>query len=739
MITLPGRHVVTGTVVSASYQHELYRNTEKVRQNGKEKILTTASNMPHSYLDLDFLAAASETYQISPDPSDYIIVALPIVTSDVPNRNLQGFLGQELAYFDPMYGCLTYQTFLRKPCHIDHQENTIPHKAKGVHVDASMVYVPKFDVWKINVLTMWDRTKDPKLVQDILDKKRTGYSMGCSVGAFLPVAAGTLISTARGLVPIETIKPGDMVETQFGMKRCDGVIHSGVQKTLTIETKKGQVLRLEPSHPVLVLTQNLDMEWKEAGQIKPGDRIGFQTTGDVTYPDSYVKIDAPWHEIDKSGVLTCAECGNKFNQLQSHVKTHEMSWDEYSKKHGKEIAENSYSLPVVREVDETVGRMLGYLVADGSHTFSATGSNRLTHADDDVDVAQDFESGWAHIFGNPPKSPRRNLSINIGGEGYSAFFAKLGYGFQNAKDKSVPTCIFTSPKSVVISYLAGYFSGDGTVESKGSISFCSTSRLLLCETQLLLARLGIPSTIIKNTNKDRQDVKMPNGSIRQSAESDIFRLNVYSKAAIRFAEMMTPYISSKYRLGQLSTLLVSKNRPIAQWHEEIPGGMEQLRDLQKRKSLINRHGPSLRYVELKDTKSLSYGHFDSYGDLLQNIGYFDDVLASKLCSLLRTRTTWVEVKSAIENPIHEPVYCIKDVEDVHQFVANGLVVHNCSICGAVDEMDHKSCEHMRPKGSLWGRNNTLSWQVCSGGLSFFESSSVSDPADPTACSEDVFV
>jgi hypothetical protein len=71
-------------------------------------------------------------------------------------------------------------------------------------------------------------------------------------------------------------------------------------------------------------------------------------------------------------------------------------------------------------------------------------------------------------------------------------------------------------------------------------------------------------------------------------------------------------------------------------------------------------------------------------------------------------------------------------------VANGLIVHNCSICGRVDEMDHNSCEHMRPKGTLWGKENTLSYQVISAPV-FFETSSVESPADPTAQSNDVFV
>lgn len=176
-------HFVKGSVVTADYQYPTHNNLEVLKSGHRRKFHIQATNHPAVDLDLDWLPAASETYCISPNPADYVIVAMPIVTVDVPNRNLQSFSREEMAHFASDVGMLVFQTFNRKCCFEGH-DNQDPRKAKGVIVDSSMVYLPKYDLWKIQLLTMWDRTKDSKLVQGILDRTKDGYSMGASVMKF---------------------------------------------------------------------------------------------------------------------------------------------------------------------------------------------------------------------------------------------------------------------------------------------------------------------------------------------------------------------------------------------------------------------------------------------------------------------------------------------------------------------------------------------------------------------------
>jgi len=223
--TIPSGHMVKGSVVKAAYQIETHKNLEILKEGEKRKARIHATNYPAIELDLDFLPAASESYHISANPEDYIVVSLPIVTCDIPNRNLQCFPIEEVCHFDPLYGQMVYQTFKQKPCHIDHI-NEDPTKAKGVHVDASMQHIPKYDIWKINVLTIWDRSKDPRLIESILKKKRTGYSMGATVSHFLCSICGQIDNMDNNSCDhMKNIGYLWGEENRLGMQLCTGVCY----------------------------------------------------------------------------------------------------------------------------------------------------------------------------------------------------------------------------------------------------------------------------------------------------------------------------------------------------------------------------------------------------------------------------------------------------------------------------------------------------------------------------------
>jgi len=156
---------------------------EKVIRNNKSIIAASKNVGFGKDIDISWLPAASDTYHISSDIRDFILVPVPLVTSDVPNRNLQAFSLDELSYFDPFLGTLTFKSFIGKPTFVDHI-NSNPVEAKGVNLDVSMVYIKKYDIWKVNVLGAFDRTKDRDLCLSILNRDRRGYSMGSMVSEF---------------------------------------------------------------------------------------------------------------------------------------------------------------------------------------------------------------------------------------------------------------------------------------------------------------------------------------------------------------------------------------------------------------------------------------------------------------------------------------------------------------------------------------------------------------------------
>lgn len=192
------------------------------KHDKRNKTLVLAGeSLVRSDIDVSWMEAASDSYDISSDPRDYVLVDIPIVTVDIPNRNLQAFPYEEVSYFDPLYGKMIYQTFLAKPNHIDH-DNKDPLKAKGVIFDASMQYVPAYDVHKIRILSGWDRTKDPWLVGEILRKRRTGYSMGALVENFVCSVCGSIDTNLRKCSCMMKGK-GAIVGSKLVYQQCVGV------------------------------------------------------------------------------------------------------------------------------------------------------------------------------------------------------------------------------------------------------------------------------------------------------------------------------------------------------------------------------------------------------------------------------------------------------------------------------------------------------------------------------------
>ncbi len=158
----------------------------------------TVAKVGDSTLDYSWLKGASETYQISADIKDYIIQEVPIVTVDYPNRNLHSFPFAEVSYFDPRFGTFIYKTFVGKPTFADHNNKNYL-EAKGVHFDASLRYVPGWDVWKIYVLLGYDRTKDSSLARQIETGQRRSYSMGAWVSYFISSLTGQIENGSQPL------------------------------------------------------------------------------------------------------------------------------------------------------------------------------------------------------------------------------------------------------------------------------------------------------------------------------------------------------------------------------------------------------------------------------------------------------------------------------------------------------------------------------------------------------------
>lgn len=154
------------------------------------------------------LPVAAEVLRISPNLSDYILVPVISMPSDLPNRNNQAFPFTALTSWVPDHGMVMYKTWRGKPLHYEHN-NADPTIAKGIIFDCIMrpIEMSAGDIWKVIKLAGIDRSRDPVLASDILSGARSSYSMGANARDFSCSICGTTV-TAGGCEHVKHGSPG---------------------------------------------------------------------------------------------------------------------------------------------------------------------------------------------------------------------------------------------------------------------------------------------------------------------------------------------------------------------------------------------------------------------------------------------------------------------------------------------------------------------------------------------------
>ncbi len=141
-----------------------------------------------------WLPFASKKYMLSPDLSDYVLVPVPIMFTDIPNTNGDSVSAPQLLDFNADLGMQAFKTFRGKPTFYEHDNQDIT-KAKGVILDAFMRPLRRYGngkYYKLVLLLGYDRTKDPLLVSSILSGENNAFSLGFYYGSYRCSICGNL-------------------------------------------------------------------------------------------------------------------------------------------------------------------------------------------------------------------------------------------------------------------------------------------------------------------------------------------------------------------------------------------------------------------------------------------------------------------------------------------------------------------------------------------------------------------
>ncbi len=314
------------------------------------------------------------------------------------------------------------------------------------------------------------------------------------------LAAGSLVCTDQGLLPIEELVAGEASHVSDG-DATRAVTDRHViedRETVTIRTRRGLTVTGADSHRVL----DADGGWVRLDALAVGDRVAVSGGHDL-WPREPVKLAwAPKRRVSLGDVAGAAEVSvwtvlrHRAGRRVRRADAVALALEAYETPENHELPQALPARAPVRVpdvCDEALGAFLGYLIGDG-HVSRVKRTIGLTS--EDAPQAARFAQLVDQLFGvrSTIRQDGSRLRVSFSSETVADFLVD-GLGLTHgpsAATKRVPSAILRSPESVVRAFLRAYFDADGHAGKQGVI-LSSKSEALARETQLLLLRFGVLS------------------------------------------------------------------------------------------------------------------------------------------------------------------------------------------------------------------------------------------------------
>lgn len=463
---------------------------------------------------------------------------------------------------------------------------------------------------------------------------------------------GTLVSTPKGLTPIEKLGVGDLVYTQNGAKKITERYIMPERPLIKVTLQNGLANTVTPSQKFKVLTKERQYIWKEAKDLASED---------------YVVMRGVYPEISDLAKLPGFR--------------------------GKNMTVNS-----------SLAYMLGQLISDGwvSYDYGLKKMPRLGFCSSDRVVMEKIRSVLSHEFGYEAKIEvkRKKLFkplyyVRVSSSVVTKYVLGTFFGENiklTAHTKYIPEQIFKSPRSVISAFFAGLYDGDGSFNSaKRSINYTTVSPRLAAELQSLFISLAINARCYTFGSENKPS-RMIAGHASKS-NYPAFAVEIAGSHATVFSALVKDFLetprkkiraesiantekksrewsdfdvipyASGWAFGELSFYHIGSG-----WYRNDDTG-EKFRD-----GITYQGGGKMRYASaiaerpLRGTQIIEWG----IAAKLRRVGsplaeFFEDIIKN---GIFFTKI------SSVESAPAEITYDIQ-VADDHEFVANGQLVHNC--------------------------------------------------------------
>ena len=456
---------------------------------------------------------------------------------------------------------------------------------------------------------------------------------------------GTLVATERGLVPIEEIRRGDVVYTEAGQQRVHELYEMPRRPLVRILLENGLHNTATAAQQVRIVKPDLSLGWKRADDLRPGDSVVLRSA----FPPFLTRL----------------------------VRLPEFT--------GREI-----------RLDRELAYLLGQLMSDGfvSHEGKRI---RVGFASSDRAVSVRIRATLGRLFGyrpsiemrKPKKTDYRTMySLRVSRDAVNEYlvgtFRLTGL---RASSKTIPAEVLQSPCPVVFAFLSGLVDGDGCIsESRRVVQYGSVSTELIDGLQVLLHHLGFhPKRYV--TRPGMRKPSCVNGRLIQS-RLRFHSLEITGDEAAAFVKELD-LTKGLRRRRATAPPRIGRRQP--QSADMVPYGSTVLFDVLSRahigsgwyvdvsgrkfrQGIAHRGGMKIRYSSELREMPLHMAQIAEWGirSKLLRIG---SPRARMLYAAEAAQLRFSQVQAVTAAPA-EPTYDL-GIEGEHNFVANGMVVHNC--------------------------------------------------------------
>ncbi len=459
----------------------------------------------------------------------------------------------------------------------------------------------------------------------------------------------TLVATKRGLIPIQEIECGDVVFTKNGENKVTELYEMPERELLKITLKNGTSNTVTQSQKLKILNKNLEFEWKEAKDITVGDYIVSRAIYPVIEKEVYMG------ELYGRKIHLNQNIGYLLGQLLSD------GWIEKGYNHGKgfrcAVSTNSY------EVAQRLAAIL---------------QNEFQYEPTIEEREYEIETASGQILINRMFTVRVNrVEIND--------FLVSAFSLQNAVafTKIIPPQIFRSPKSVIFSFISGLIDGDGSIhKERNVIHYGSVSEKLIDQLQIVLQHLGIFGKKYTDYSEKKSSVNGQlvkgnypfhsleiGGRFAQVLLQQLLLSDERKNSRSDFTNhiIKTSLFDEIPHAGNILFEELSKNHVGAGWYSDKAG--------QKfRMGIKYSNGTKIRYAKDLKEKYLGRTQLVEWG-IQEKLNRIESAFAPFVNQVIKNEIYFLRVEK-IENRPAEKTYDIQ-VEESHEFIANGMISHNC--------------------------------------------------------------